>query len=82
MREFGEILYTVDDTAATRVVKQSFNADTDHQAGSSNLAYTAVDLLSESPEGHEGGRVRREARAQPQTAYEVELTLHPERYPE
>ena len=39
---------------AIRFLKQSFNADTDHQAGFSNMAMTALDLFSTSPEGTEG----------------------------
>ncbi len=39
---------------AIRFLKQSFNADTDHQAGFSNLAMTALDLFVDSPEGQEG----------------------------
>jgi naphthoate synthase len=39
---------------AIRFLKQSFNADTDHQAGLSNLAMSALDLFTASPEGEEG----------------------------
>ncbi|NMO01518.1 1,4-dihydroxy-2-naphthoyl-CoA synthase [Gordonia sp. TBRC 11910] len=39
---------------ALRFLKQSFNADTDHQAGLSNLAMSALDLFTKSPEGLEG----------------------------
>lgn len=39
---------------AIRFLKQSFNADTDHQAGLSNLAMSALDLFTASPEGLEG----------------------------
>lgn len=39
---------------ALRFLKQSFNADTDHQAGLSNLAMSALDLFTDSPEGIEG----------------------------
>jgi len=39
---------------AIRFLKQSFNADTDHQAGFSNMAMTALDLFTASPEGLEG----------------------------
>lgn len=39
---------------AIRFLKQSFNADTDHQAGFSNMAMTALDLFATSPEGMEG----------------------------
>src|SRR5664280_301785 len=43
---------------AIRFLKQSFNADTDHQAGLSNLAMSALDLFTASPEGLEGRRGR------------------------
>ncbi|MDI3329247.1 MAG: enoyl-CoA hydratase-related protein [Micrococcus sp.] len=39
---------------AIRFLKQSFNADTDHQAGLSNMAMSALDLYAVSPEGMEG----------------------------
>lgn len=39
---------------AIRFLKQSFNADTDHQAGLSNLAMSGLDLFTASPEGLEG----------------------------
>jgi naphthoate synthase len=39
---------------AIRFLKQSFNADTDHQAGLSNLAMSALDLYTHTPEGLEG----------------------------
>ena len=39
---------------AIRFLKQSFNADTDHQAGLSNLAMSALDLYTHTPEGSEG----------------------------
>jgi naphthoate synthase len=48
---------------ALRFVKQSFNADTDHQGGFANMAFTALDLLSESPEGREGAAAFAEKRA-------------------
>jgi 2-ketocyclohexanecarboxyl-CoA hydrolase len=47
---------------ALRFVKQSFNADTEHQAGFSNMAFTALDLLSESAEGREGAAAFAEKR--------------------
>ena len=47
---------------AIRFLKQSFNADTDHQAGLSNLAMTALDMFSVSPEGMEGARAFAEKR--------------------
>ena len=47
---------------AIRFLKQSFNADTDHQAGFSNLAMTALDLFTASPEGIEGAAAFAEKR--------------------
>ena len=67
----GELLKTAkawaDDTAALsptalRFLKQSFNADTDHQAGLSNLAMSALDLFTASPEGLEGAQAFAEKR--------------------
>ena len=48
---------------AIRFLKQSFNADTDHQAGLSNLAMSALDLFTASPEGLEGAAAFAEAKA-------------------
>lgn len=47
---------------AIRFLKQSFNADTDHQAGLSNLAMSALDLFVASPEGMEGAAAFTEKR--------------------
>lgn len=47
---------------ALRFLKQSFNADTDHQAGLSNLAMSGLDLFTESPEGQEGAAAFAEKR--------------------
>ncbi len=47
---------------ALRFLKQSFNADTDHQAGFSNMAMTALDLFTASPEGLEGASAFAEKR--------------------
>lgn len=47
---------------ALRFLKQSFNADTDHQAGMSNLAMSALDLFTASPEGLEGAAAFAEKR--------------------
>ncbi|MGV9857745.1 enoyl-CoA hydratase-related protein [Gordonia sp. NPDC003425] len=46
-----------------RFLKQSFNADTDHQAGLSNMAMSALDLFTHSPEGLEGATAFAEKRA-------------------
>ncbi|SPM34899.1 1,4-Dihydroxy-2-naphthoyl-CoA synthase [Mycobacterium rhizamassiliense] len=54
---------------AIRFLKQSFNADTDHQAGLSNLGLSAVDLFYESPEGQEGARAFAEKRTPDFAAY-------------
>jgi naphthoate synthase len=48
---------------ALRFLKHSFNADTDHQAGYSNMAMTALDLFTASPEGLEGATAFAEKRA-------------------
>jgi len=48
---------------AIRFLKQSFNADTDHQAGLSNMALSALDLYAVSPEGMEGAVAFAEKRA-------------------
>ena len=55
---------------ALRFLKQSFNADTDHQAGLSNLAMSALDLFTASPEGLEGATAFAEKR-QPDFAAHV-----------
>ncbi|GAA4642283.1 enoyl-CoA hydratase-related protein [Gordonia humi] len=47
---------------AIKFLKQSFNADTDHQAGFSNMAMTALDLFVVSPEGAEGAAAFAEKR--------------------
>ena len=47
---------------ALRFLKQSFNADTDHQAGLSNLAMSALDLFTASPEALEGAAAFAEKR--------------------
>jgi dihydroxynaphthoic acid synthetase len=47
---------------ALRFLKQSFNADTDHLAGLSNLAMSALDLFTASPEGLEGAAAFTERR--------------------
>ncbi|WP_313358902.1 enoyl-CoA hydratase-related protein [Corynebacterium variabile] len=48
---------------AIRFLKQSFNADTDHQAGLSNMAMSALDLYAVSDEGMEGATAFAEKRA-------------------
>lgn len=59
-----EWAYEVADKSPTavRFLKQSFNADTDHQAGLSNMAMTALDLFTDSAEGLEGARAFAEKR--------------------
>lgn len=48
---------------AIKFCKQSFNADTDHQAGFSNMAMTALDSFATSAEGMEGAKAFAEKRA-------------------
>lgn len=48
---------------AIKFCKQSFNADTEHQAGFSNMAMTALDSFATSEEGMEGARAFAEKRA-------------------
>lgn len=47
---------------AIRFLKQSFNADTDHQAGLSAMAMSALDLYAVSEEGMEGANAFAEKR--------------------
>lgn len=47
---------------AIRFLKQSFNADTDHQAGLSNLAMSALEFYGKSEEGLEGAQAFAEKR--------------------
>jgi dihydroxynaphthoic acid synthetase len=47
---------------AIKFLKQSFNADTDHQAGLSNLAMSGLDLYAVSAEGMEGAAAFAEKR--------------------
>ena len=47
---------------AIKFLKQSFNADTDHQAGLSNLAMSALGAFSSSDEAHEGAAAFTEKR--------------------
>ena len=47
---------------AIKFLKQSFNADTDHQAGFSNMAMSALDLFAVSDEGMEGAKAFAEKR--------------------
>ena len=66
-----EWAYEVADKSPTavRFLKQSFNADTDHQAGLSNMAMTALDLFTDSAEGLEGARAFAEKRKPDFNAY-------------
>lgn len=48
---------------AIRFLKQSFNADTDHQAGLSAMAMSALDLYTHTPEGQEGAAAFAEKRS-------------------
>ena len=47
---------------AIKFLKQSFNADTDHQLGLSNMAMTALDMFGVSAEGMEGATAFAEKR--------------------
>ena len=47
---------------AIKFLKQSFNADTDHQAGLSNLAMSGLEQFVASPEGLEGAAAFAEKR--------------------
>lgn len=47
---------------ALRFLKQSFNADTDHQAGLSNLAMSALEIFVHTDEGMEGAQAFAEKR--------------------
>ena len=47
---------------ALRFLKQSFNADTDHQAGLSNLAMSALEIFVDTDEGKEGAQAFAEKR--------------------
>ena len=58
---------------AIKFLKQSFNADTDHQAGFSNMAMTALDLFAVSDEGMEGARAFAEKR---QPDFNSKVTWH------
>src|SRR5664280_1205335 len=64
MKEAKEWAAEIADKSPTaiRFLKQSFNADTDHQAGLSNLAMSALDLFTASPEGLEGAAAFAEKR--------------------
>ncbi|MDI2029570.1 enoyl-CoA hydratase-related protein [Saccharopolyspora sp. TS4A08] len=47
---------------AIKFLKQSFNADTDHQAGLSNMAMSALSVFGETEEAHEGAAAFAEKR--------------------
>lgn len=53
---------TVLSPTAIRVLKHSFNADTDHQIGLTHMAMSALDLFAPSPEGMEGANAFAEKR--------------------
>ena len=60
-RSWAEEIVALSPTAI-RFLKQSFNADTDHQAGLSNMAMSALDIFGVSPEGMEGASAFAEKR--------------------
>lgn len=51
--EWGRRMCALSPTAL-RILKHSFNADTDHLAGTGNLAYAALDVFSATAEAREG----------------------------
>lgn len=53
---------TVLSPTAIKVLKHSFNADTAHQAGLTNITMAALDLFAPSPEGMEGANAFAEKR--------------------
>lgn len=60
-KQWAEELKVLSPTAI-KVLKHSFNADTDHQAGLTNMANSALDLFAPSAEGMEGARAFAEKR--------------------
>jgi 2-ketocyclohexanecarboxyl-CoA hydrolase len=48
---------------ALRFLKQSFNADSEHIAGQGRIAFTGLELFTETPEAHEGVAAFTEKRA-------------------
>ncbi|MBE9375981.1 enoyl-CoA hydratase/isomerase family protein [Saccharopolyspora sp. HNM0983] len=54
---------------ALKFLKQSFNADTDHQAGLSNMAMSALHLFTDSTEAQEGASAFAEKRKPDFTGY-------------
>jgi dihydroxynaphthoic acid synthetase len=60
-REYARKIGSYSPTAL-KFLKHSFNADTDHQAGLSNLAFDGLDLFAVSEEGMEGAKAFAEKR--------------------
>jgi len=60
-QEWGERIAGLSPTAL-RFLKHSFNADTDHVVGLSNLAYDGLHLFTETAEAQEGNRAFTEKR--------------------
>lgn len=60
-REYARKIGSYSPTAL-KFLKHSFNADTDHQAGLSNLAFDGLDLFGVSEEGMEGAKAFAEKR--------------------
>ncbi len=52
-QEWGERIASFSPTAL-RFMKTAFNADSEHIAGISRLAYSGLDVFTESEEAHEG----------------------------
>jgi 1,4-dihydroxy-2-naphthoyl-CoA synthase len=56
---------------AIKFLKHSFNTDTDHQGGISNMADAGLDLFVDSEEGREGALAFAEKRRPDFTQYSV-----------
>jgi naphthoate synthase len=54
---------------ALRFLKQSFNLETEHLAAAGQLAFSGLDLFTETPEAHEGVTAFTEKRAPDYTQY-------------
>jgi dihydroxynaphthoic acid synthetase len=66
--EWGRRMASYSPTAL-RFLKHSFNADSDHMAGLSHLAFDGLELFTQSPEGVEGARAFAEKRPPDFTPY-------------
>jgi naphthoate synthase len=66
--EWGRRIASYSPTAL-RFLKHSFNADTDHQAGLSHLAFDGLAVFADTPEAEEGARAFAEKRPPDFTPY-------------